>query len=380
MNLRFLKLIVTILFMVMGAIVGFKLGVYYQEHLAKNYRPLLNPLTAFTILGILFGFLISSYSLRRIIKLSSNLENLPIEDKIAIIIGIILALIVSALLSPILRVQGGAQFGTVLVLVATFVILYLFINFTVSMKEELLGFFPTWEGKKDEQDRAQDMSRYKILDTNVVIDGRIYDICRCGFIEGPVSIPNFVLTELQLLADSSDEVKRLRGKRGLEILNQLKKDMKLQVRVFDEQREDLNDDLPTDEKLIRLAKRLNAYVVTNDVNLKKVAEFKDVKILNINELATALKPLILPGDENTVNIVKEGKEEGQGIAYLDDGTMVVVEKAAKHVGESVRIIVTSILQTIGGKMVFSRLKYAGKYEEELVEVGKDSHSNPSSRL
>ncbi len=194
---------------------------------------------------------------------------------------------------------------------------------------------------------------YKILDTSVIIDGRISDICDTGFLEGILVIPNFVLNELQMIADSADSIKRNRGRRGLDILNKMQKDQSIMVKISDM---DFKDIPEVDAKLVKLAKVMDAKVITNDFNLNKVAEFHGVNVLNINQLSNALKPVVLPGEEMTVLLIKEGKDPNQAIGYLDDGTMVVVENGRKKLNEEVDVIVTSVLQTTAGRMIFTRLK------------------------
>jgi len=195
----------------------------------------------------------------------------------------------------------------------------------------------------------------KILDTSVVIDGRIADICGTTFIEGTLVVPQFVLKELQLVADSSDGLKRQRGRRGLDVLDHLQKSKGVSVMITEMDFPDIRD---VDSKLIELAKRLDAKIVTNDLNLNKVARLQGISVLNINELANALKPIVLPGETMGVFIIKEGKEKDQGVAYLDDGTMVVVDNSRRLIGQNVDITVTSVLQTTVGKMIF------GRYNEE----------------
>ena len=194
---------------------------------------------------------------------------------------------------------------------------------------------------------------YKILDTSVIIDGRIADICDTGFIEGILVIPNFVLNELQMIADSADSIKRNRGRRGLDILNKMQKDQSIMVKITDMDFADINE---VDAKLVKLAKIMNAKVITNDFNLNKVAEFHGVPVLNINQLSNALKPVVLPGEEMRVALIKEGKDQNQAIGYLDDGTMVVVENGRRRLNDEVEVTVTSVLQTTAGRMIFTRLK------------------------
>jgi uncharacterized protein YacL len=194
---------------------------------------------------------------------------------------------------------------------------------------------------------------YKILDTSVIIDGRIADICDTGFLEGILVIPNFVLNELQMIADSADSIKRNRGRRGLDILNKMQKDQSIMVKISDM---DFKDIPEVDSKLVQLAKVMKAKVITNDFNLNKVAEFHGVDVLNINLLSNSLKPIVLPGEDMRVLLVKEGKDSNQAIGYLDDGTMVVVENGRRRMNDEVDVTVTSVLQTTAGRMIFTRLK------------------------
>ena len=193
--------------------------------------------------------------------------------------------------------------------------------------------------------------RDKILDTSVVIDGRILDIADTHFIDGPLILPNFVLREIQLISDSSDPIKRARGRRGLDMLNKLQRKGTIEVKIT---YTDYTDTREVDAKLINLARDTGAKLVTNDFNLNKVAELQGVKVLNLNNLANALKPVVLPGEEIAIQVIKEGKDENQGIGYLEDGTMVVIENGGHLVGKDVRVNVTSIIQTAAGKMIFTK--------------------------
>ncbi|MBP9886841.1 MAG: TRAM domain-containing protein [Leptospiraceae bacterium] len=193
--------------------------------------------------------------------------------------------------------------------------------------------------------------RDKILDTSVVIDGRILDIADTHFIDGPLILPNFVLREIQLISDSSDPIKRARGRRGLDMLNKLQRKGTIEVKIT---YTDYTDTREVDAKLIKLARDTGAKLVTNDFNLNKVAELQGVKVLNLNNLANALKPVVLPGEEIAIQVIKEGKDENQGIGYLEDGTMVVIENGGHLVGKDVRVNVTSIIQTAAGKMIFTK--------------------------
>lgn len=194
----------------------------------------------------------------------------------------------------------------------------------------------------------------KVLDTSVIIDGRILDIAKIGFIEGPLVVPVFVLEELQHIADSADGLKRNRGRRGLDTVAEIQALKNVEVIIYEGKIEEIPE---VDSKLLKLATDLGGKIVTNDFNLNKVAKVQNLEVLNVNELANAVKPLYLPGEEMNILIVKEGKEQNQGLAYLDDGTMIVVEDAKDFIGQSVSVIVTSALQTSAGKMIFAKLKY-----------------------
>ena len=205
--------------------------------------------------------------------------------------------------------------------------------------------------KQSKKETTEKQNSPKVLDTSVIIDGRIADICKTGFIEGKLVIPRFVLNELQHIADSSDDLKRVRGRRGLDILNLIQKELDIEVEISDVDFEDIPE---VDSKLLKLAQVIGGKVVTNDFNLNKVAQFQGVEVLNINELANAVKPVAIPGEHMRAQVVKEGKEQNQGIAYLDDGTMIVVDGGKKHIGETINVLVTSVLQTPAGRMIFGK--------------------------
>ena len=217
-----------------------------------------------------------------------------------------------------------------------------------------------WVDSEPASGSGEQTLKLKLLDTSVIIDGRIADLCETGFIEGTLVVPHFILQELQNISDSSDGLKRARGRRGLDILNVLQKMNNIQVKLVD-------DDFPhvkeVDTKLIELGKQMNGKVLTNDFNLNKVAGIQGVEVLNINDLCNALKPVVLPGETIRVFVLKEGKESGQGVAYLDDGTMVVVDHARTSIGKTVDVIVTSVLQTSAGRMIFTRLNEESEREE-----------------
>jgi uncharacterized protein YacL len=236
---------------------------------------------------------------------------------------------------------------------------YLGISIATKKKEDLISFANQLRrsSQKDKEKTAKQENRVmpKILDTSVIIDGRIADICKTGFVEGPLVIPSFVLEELRHIADSSDSLKRNRGRRGLDILNRIQNELEIPVEIIEKDFEELSE---VDTKLLKLAQVMTGSVITNDYNLNKVAEFQRVSVLNINELANAVKPVVLPGEEMVVQVIKDGKESGQGIAYLDDGTMIVVDGGKKFIGETIGVVVTSVLQTAAGRMIFVKPKSA----------------------
>jgi len=341
--------------------------------LVSSYRETLlssgGTLTAkvlFLLLGTLLSYLISTTAFNRLVIVGDQLRNMPASEKLAAIAGVILGMIVTVLVFPI--VSSLKQPGIVIILMVLIAVAFIYLGVVImtSMKDEL----PFWSRGPNQGDSAETKpERCKILDTNVIIDGRVADICRTGFIEGPIYVPGFVLDELQHIADSSDSLKRARGRRGLDILNQMRTELKMMVRTYDNT--DPNDRDEVDAKLVKLAKELGGVIVTNDFNLNKVAELQGVQVLNINELANALKPVVLPGEEMTVTIIKEGKEINQGVAYLDDGTMIVVEGARRRIGETLEVVTSSVLQTVAGKMIFASIRNSHEGEEE--DDGYDRH-------
>ncbi len=313
-------------------------------------------LAAFTLLGILFARLASTPAFQRLVLAGDRLKEMKANEKVATFAGVLVGLLLTLMLRscfPFLGIWGTVVVGIVLI--------YLGIVATWSMKDEVRIFLPgaaalPADGKETPPEQC------KILDTNVIIDGRVADICRTGFIEGPIYVPGFVLDELQHIADSADSLKRARGRRGLDILNAMRTELKMMIRTYDST--DPNDRDEVDAKLVKLAKKLGGKIVTNDYNLNKVAELQGVPVLNINELANAVKPVVLPGEEMAVTIIKGGKEPDQGVAYLDDGTMIVVDGGRARIGETLTVITNSVLQTAAGKMIFARIRDGGEDEEE----------------
>jgi uncharacterized protein YacL len=278
-----------------------------------------------------------------------KIRQLPAQQLMAAITGLIIGLIVAALLAWPLSLLPGVL-GEVLPFIGAIIFGYLGITvMTVRQKDivSLLGERLPFKGESLHRDN------HVLLDTSVIIDGRIADISRTGFIRGTMLIPRFVLNELQHIADSSDMLRRNRGRRGLEMLNKLQKESVVPIRIKDVNVEEARE---VDDKLVMLAKKLHCPIVTNDYNLNRVAELQGITVLNINELANAVKAVFLPGESMSIRIIQPGKELGQGVGYLDDGTMVVVENGRRYVNRTIEVIVTKVLQTTAGRMIFARLE------------------------
>lgn len=284
----------------------------------------------------------------------SQLTEIPMNKMAAGSLGLTAGLLLSLLLYPVLSWLGSLE---VIAQLATSILLgYIGLYVALERKDELSSLWKSgqWGGAVQEEEKFE---HHKVLDTSVIIDGRIADICKTGFIEGTIVIPRFVLEELQHIADSSDLLKRNRGRRGLDILNKIQKELDVKVMIYEGDFEEISE---VDSKLVKLAKVLQGKVVTNDFNLNKVCELQGVSVLNINDLANAVKPVVLPGEEIMVQVIKDGKEHGQGVAYLDDGTMIVVEGGRDFIGSITEVLVTSVLQTSAGRMIFAKPKLLEK--------------------
>ena len=326
------------------------------------------------ILGGIIGFLFSPYLIRQLKRFSTwveqQLSKMPIHDVIAGAVGLSIGLIIANLLGY--SFAKIPLIGDYIPVIFSIVLGYLGIHITIKKRQELAGlfdFFPKLlkelaKNREAKQNAAKPAAvpaelpagkDYKLLDTSVIIDGRIADICETGFIEGTLLIPVFVLEELQHIADSADQLKRVRGRRGLDILAKIRgESKKLKVEVTNVDYDDITE---VDSKLVRLGQEVGGKIITNDFNLNKVAQLRGVEVLNINELSNAVKPVVIPGETMVVSIVKSGKEQGQGVAYLDDGTMIVVENGQRHIGETLEVEVTSSLQTAAGRMIFAKPKH-----------------------
>lgn len=342
------------------------------------------------LLGGLGGWFVSPYLIRKLGKFTSfvekQLSKMPINDVIAGAVGLAIGLIIANLLgNAFARIP---IVGYYIPVIFSIVLGYLGVRITIKKRKELTGSFsfikeilhnreaekaakeakaaekpaalpapeenPPVERAKVNLVKLQEHKNknYKLLDTNVIIDGRIADICKTGFLEGTLLIPVFVLEELQYIADSSDTLRRVRGRRGLDVLQKIREDeSNLEVEIMNV---DFDDIQGVDSKLVRLAQKLGGKIITNDFNLNKVAQLRGVEVLNINELSNAVKPVVIPGETMKVQVVKDGKEPGQGVAYLDDGTMIVIENGHRYLSRTISVEVTSALQTSAGRMIFAK--------------------------
>jgi uncharacterized protein YacL len=307
-------------------------GAYFSEGLGSILQP--------NVWGVIWG---ASWA-TAILLLEWALRRTPPKGLIAGSIGLLIGLVLANLITgTVLTFPFTPEMSLILRVGIALALGYLGMTVSWRKRDEFRVFLP--QLSRDEE------KKIKILDTSVIIDGRIADIAETGFLEGVIVIPKFILNELQKIADSTTPLRRKRGRRGLDILNRMQKSGSLEV-VIEEK--DFPDIREVDSKLVQLARTVNGIIVTNDYNLNKIAKLQGVSVFNINELANALKPVILPSEELKIRIVKEGKEPNQGIAYLDDGTMVVVENARGLIGEELTVEVTSVLQTSAGRMIFGQ--------------------------
>jgi len=306
-----------------------------------------------SIAGFIIGLLVALL----VIKIEKDIRKLSLKIILGgvagMIVGLLIALILGFGLNMVSKIRENQQVVPWIYLLLTGILGYLGLVLGLKKVEEFSFRSGDYKATSD----------FRILDTSVIIDGRIADICDSGFMEGELIVPRFVLNELQFVADSSDSMKRSRGRRGLDILNRMQKSSAINIEILEQ---DFTKIKGVDGKLVALAKKINAKLLTNDYNLNKVAELQGVRVLNVNELANAMKPVVLPGEQMVVKIIREGKELGQGVGYLDDGTMIIVDHAQKMLNMNVEVVVTSVLQTTAGRMIFSELK-------EVAE--KKNHQN-----
>ncbi|MGO2082200.1 PIN/TRAM domain-containing protein [Vagococcus sp.] len=342
---------------------GFSLGVgflpVFLELAGLDDHSFLSNEVVMGIIGAIIFLILSSLTYDYFAKILKKIEKFINEQSLSDLIfgslSAIVGLLLGALLSIPLYSIKVAYLNIILPSLMMVVLGFIGARVGTTKTEEFKKMFAPRPKKGTEEilerKAGEHFRKYKILDTSVIIDGRIYDVARTGFIEGTLLIPKFVLYELQYIADSGDSMKRVRGRRGLDILNELQKEPSISVEMYEGDFDDIQE---VDTKLVKLAKVLDGIVVTNDFNLNKVCEFQNVPVFNINALANAIKPVVIPGETMDVIVMKDGTERQQGVAYLDDGTMVVVEDGKHFMNEKINVIVTSALQTAAGRMIFAK--------------------------
>ena len=324
---------IRIFFVILSVIIGFQIGSFVQIGSAD-----------FSVMGALAGFLIAIL----IIVLEFTMRKVSVRGLSSAVFGLLFGLIMAKLVSDTMAlISLDKNLVYSLRVVLTLIFCYLGMIMAIRGRDEFNIVVPYV--KFSRQDQKDEMI---LLDTSVIIDGRIADICKTGFLDGKFIVPRFVLKELQQIADSADSLKRERGRRGLDILGKLQKNSNIDVKIH-------NDDFPeikeVDLKLVKLAKVLSAKIFTNDYNLNKVSEIQGIRVLNVNELANSLRPVVLPGEMIETRLIKEGKEYNQGVGYLEDGTMIVVDNGRRLIGQNVNVVVGSVLQTAAGRMIFGKL-------------------------
>jgi len=343
--------------MVVLIVPGFYLGVKLAD-LADGSREQWASL--FASLGALTGIILTPYLTTRPVRVfRKTLSQLPATTLSAATIGLVVGLIIGALASLPLSLLPGA-FGDFLPFVGAILFCYLSVTLFVMRQDDIFAIFGARLSGTSPGTSAE--KRSILLDTSVIIDGRIADVAATGFLQSSMLLPRFVLNELQYIADSSDPIRHQRGRRGLEVLNRLKKDTRTPLHVTDLDVEDVHE---TDEKLVVLAKQMHCPILTNDYNLNRVAEIQGVTVLNLNDLANAIRVIFLPGELLSVYIIQEGKEPGQGVGYLEDGTMVVVDDGRRYVDRTVSVVVTKVLQTSAGRMIFARIDNSAASSAEI---------------
>ena len=383
---RLIWICTTLLFTFIGFLLGLSLGRLYVEYIGVGSGRVSGHAIVGTLAvggAVVFARFGSWLSDRYLIGSLLNVQKMSAADRLLGIVGVLLGVLFSVLITiplpntplwlpiKLCAMAVSAVFGMALL---------------QGMRDEMLHVFPVLN---DHMSRAYGSSATpKLIDTNIIIDGRMTELCKTGFIEGPLLVPSFVLEEVQYIADSSDSLKRARGRRGLDVLNAMR-DLKAPsllhsnpadapplLQVLTEIPSSVRKLSNVDSKLVGLAKELGASIVTNDFNLNRVAELQGVQVLNINQLMQALKPVVLPGEEMNLLISRDGKEPGQGLGYLEDGTMVVVSDGRRHIGETCKITITSVIQTVAGKVIFAEIK---EKEKEMKGSGDDLFADPARR-
>lgn len=364
------------IFSVFGAILGYTLFALFAEYLGSTAEPIELTQGEIVSVGILFAIIfgiifyftapfLGRQGSKMVNNIGNDLKGVAGSDLLAGTAGLIIGLVVAFLLTKIY--QGVVSNAMYLTLTIAIYMVFGFMGAVIGSKKgsevisQSIAKMQTSKPKQQEENpyayNEKDRKKVrvpKILDTSVIIDGRILEVMKTGFMEGPIVIPEFVLVELRHIADSSDSLKRTRGRRGLDILNKIQEEYGIEIYNTDSEKT-LKEIPEVDVKLLKLAQILKGKVVTNDFNLNKVASIQEVPVLNINELANAMKPMVIPGETMTVTLIKQGKDQNQAVAYLDDGTMIVVENGRKKIGQTVEIVVTSVLQTAAGRMIFGKV-------------------------
>lgn len=353
-----LKRIIQILFFLIGATVGIILLPNVFGLISFLDNPWINNPYVAALVGalifLLLSFLFADLLVNFMKWMEEKLLHAPTLDLLFGTIGLIIGLVVAFLIGFALSTIDIPLVATAAPIVLSVVLGYLGFQVGFQKREELLSMLSPAKAvvaKKVEVEEPIEKASYKLLDTSVIIDGRIADISATGFMEGTFVVPQFVLSELQHIADSSDTLKRTRGRRGLDILKRLQSERLDAIMITEENFDEVSE---VDLKLMRAAKKMGGQVVTNDFNLNKVCELHNVPVLNINDLANAVKPVVIPGEDMHVVVIKDGKEQNQGVAYLDDGTMIVIEDGKGFIGEAIDVTVTSVLQTSAGRMIFAK--------------------------
>ena len=324
---------IRVFFVILSVIIGFQVGSFVQAGVSN-----------FSFLGSVIGFVVSLL----IILLEFTMRKVSVRGLSSAVFGLLFGLIMAKVVSDTMALISLDQnLVYSLRVILTLVFCYLGMIMAIRGRDEFNIIIPYV--KFSRQDQKDEMV---LLDTSVIIDGRIADICKTGFLDGKFIVPRFVLKELQQIADSSDSLKRERGRRGLDILGKLQKSPNIDVKIHNEDFADIRE---VDLKLVKLAKVLGAKIFTNDYNLNKVSEIQGIRVLNVNELANALRPVVLPGEKLEIRLIKEGKEYNQAVGYLEDGTMVVVDNGRRFIGQNVNPVVGSVLQTAAGRMIFAKL-------------------------
>jgi uncharacterized protein YacL len=353
---------VDFIFRLIGMVVFVVLGIYWGNLLGQSASQIPGsfPIEIYSfvigLVGALFGLILTPYfTIRPVKALRSLLVRISAQSLFSALLGLIVGLIIAALLAfPISMLPE--PFGNILPFIGVIVFGYIGIAIFVMRQNDLFAVLSSFSRGNPKEEGAEGGksnpdTRTILLDTSVIIDGRIADIARTGFLAGTLLIPRFVLAELQYIADSADSLRRQRGRRGMEVLSQLQKQSIIPVRLTDIDVEGVRE---VDDKLVILARQLRCPILTNEYNLNRIAELQGVTVLNVNELANAVKSALLPGEILSIKVIQEGKEAAQGVGYMDDGTMVVVENGREHINRDISVMVTKVLQTAAGRMIFAR--------------------------